>query len=74
MDFVSLALLAVGFVGLGSAATVLLTNLVPLSVAASAARHGRFAGLAGGNGGVFVPAPFRASVKKEAMNVVGSSN
>ena len=74
MDFVSLALLAIGFVGLGAAATVLLTNLVPPHVASLAAKHGRFAGLAGGNGDVAVPAPYRASVKKEAMNVVGTSN
>jgi hypothetical protein len=74
MEFVSLALLAVGFIGLGAAATVLLTNLVPQDLASLAAKHGRFAGLAGGSGDGIVPAPYRASVKKEAMNVVGTSN
>ncbi|CAB3746700.1 hypothetical protein [Paraburkholderia solisilvae] len=73
MDFVSLALLAIGFVGLGAAATVLLSNLVPQHVASIAAKHGRYAGLAGGNGDGVVPAPYRASVKKEAMNVVGTN-
>ncbi|CAB3764893.1 hypothetical protein [Paraburkholderia humisilvae] len=74
MEFLSLALLAVGFVGLGAAATVLLANMVPQNVASIAARHGRFAGLAGGNGDAVMPAPLRASVKKEAMNVVGTSS
>ena len=74
MDFVSLALLAIGFLGLGAAATVLLTNLIPQHVASLAAKHGRYAGLAGGNGDAVVPVPVRASVNKEAMNVVGTSN
>ncbi len=74
MDFVSLALLAVGFVGLGATATVLLTNLIPQHVATLAAQHGRFAGLAGGNGGSAASVPYRASVQQEAMNVVRTSN
>jgi hypothetical protein len=74
MEFLSLALLAVGFVGLGAAATVLLTNMVPQHVASLAAKHGRYAGLAGGHGDAMAPVPVRASVKKEAMNVVGTSN
>ncbi|HEY3598121.1 MAG TPA: hypothetical protein VGL08_11510 [Paraburkholderia sp.] len=74
MDFVSLALLAIAFVALGAAATLLLTNLIPQHVATLAAQHGRFAGLAGGNGGPVAPAPYRVPVKQEAMNVVRTSN
>jgi hypothetical protein len=74
MDFASLALLAIGFMGLGAAATVLLTGLVPQHIAVRAAQHGRFAGLAGGNGDPVVAVPYRASAKQEAMNVVRTSN
>ena len=74
MDFVSLALLAIGFVGLGAAATVLLTGMIPQLIAARAAQHGRFAGLAGGIGDPVLEVPYRASANKEAMNVVRTSN
>jgi hypothetical protein len=82
MDGVSLALLAVAVVGLGSAATVLLTRWVPQPVAALAAQHGRFAGL-GEQDGPATPAPplgaragahAVAHVQQEAMNVVRTSN
>jgi len=71
MDFVSLSLLALGLVGLGSAATVLLTKWIPLPVAELAAQHGRYVGL-----GVADPAaaPHRSHVQQEAMNVVRTSN
>lgn len=73
MEFVPFALLAVAVVGLGSAATVLLTRWIPQLVAQLAAQHGRFVGL--GEQGVAVPAaPYRAHVQQEAMNVVRTSN
>jgi hypothetical protein len=72
MDFVSLALLAVAVVGLGSAATVLLTRWIPQPVAQLAAQHGRFVGL--GERSAATAAPYRTRVQQEAMNVVRTSN
>ena len=77
MEFVPLALLAVGVVGLGSAATVLLTRWIPQPVAQLAAQHGRFVGLGEQEqNGAVAPAavPYRAHVQQEAMNVVRTSN
>ena len=86
MDGVSLALLAVAVVGLGSAATVLLTRWIPQPVAALAAQHGRFAGLGeqdrpatpasplGAHAGTHAGAHAVAHVQQEAMNVVRTSN
>lgn len=73
MDLLSLALLGVAVVGLGSAATVLLTRWVPQPVAELAAEHGRYVGL---GEAVTPPAtvPYRAHVQPEAMNVVRTSN
>lgn len=71
MEFVSLALLAIAVVGLGAAATVILTNWIALPVAQLAAQHGRFIGL--GEPGV-ATAPYRAHVQHEAMNVVRTSH
>jgi hypothetical protein len=79
MEFVPLALLAVAVVGLGSAATVLLTRWIPLPAAALAAQHGRFAGLGEQES---VAAPFGvqagarpvAHAQQEAMHVVRTSN
>jgi hypothetical protein len=86
MDVVSLALLAAAVVGLGSAATVLLTRWIPQPVAALASQHGRFAGL-GEQDSPVTPAPpsgvrvrtnagahAAAHVQQEAMNVVRTSN
>lgn len=72
MEFVSLGLFALAVVGLSAAATVLLTRAVPTSVARQAALHGRFADL--GDVPAAVPAAYRPAVRKEAMNVVGTSN
>ena len=74
MEFVPLALLTVAVVGLGSAATVLLTRWIPQPVAQRAALHGRFVGLGGRDGGMAAAAPYRARVQQEAMNVVRTSN
>lgn len=82
MDFVSLALLAVAVVGLGSAATVLLTRWIPQPVAELAAQHGRFVGLGEQGSGPAAPtapaAPYGArkgaQVQQEAMNIVRTSN
>jgi len=71
MDFVSLAMFAVAVVGLGSAATVLLTRWVPLSVAELASKHGRYAGLEAAP--VRVGTPYRARVES-SINAVSSSN
>jgi hypothetical protein len=71
MDFVSLAFFAVAVLGLGAAATVLLTRWVPLSVAELAAKHGRYAGLEAVP--VRAGTPRRARVEA-AINAVGSSN
>ncbi|ASW02718.1 hypothetical protein [Paraburkholderia aromaticivorans] len=73
MEVVPLLLLAVAFVGLGSAATVLLTRWIPHPVAQLAAQHGRFVGL-GEQRGAAWPAPYRVHVQQEAMNVVRTSN
>jgi hypothetical protein len=75
MEFVSLGLLALGFIGLGSAATVLLAKWLPQPVAEAAAHNGRFAGLGGSSFQPVAATPYRARrVQQEAMNVVGSSN
>ncbi|MFL9981715.1 hypothetical protein [Paraburkholderia sediminicola] len=74
MEFVPLSLLAAGFVGLGSAATVLLTRWIPQPVAQLAAQHGRFVGLGEQDGRMAAVAPYRAHVQQEAMNVVRTSN
>ncbi|MFP3566303.1 hypothetical protein [Paraburkholderia sp. SIMBA_030] len=73
MELVPLLLLAVAFVGLGSAATVLLTRWIPQPVAQLAAQHGRFVGL-GEQRAFASAAPYRAHVQQEAMNVVRTSN
>ncbi|MGF6771630.1 hypothetical protein P3T18_004117 [Paraburkholderia sp. GAS199] len=69
MEFVPLALFAVAFVGLGAAATVLLTRWIPQPVAQLAAQHGRFVGL-GEPPVASAAAPYRARVPQEGMNVV----
>jgi hypothetical protein len=74
MEFVPLALLAVAVVGLGSAATVLLTRWIPQPVAQLAAQHGRFVGLGEQESTIAGAAPYRAHVQQEAMNVVRTSN
>ncbi|MFM0156752.1 hypothetical protein PQR05_12785 [Paraburkholderia sediminicola] len=74
MEFVPLALLTVAVVGLGSAATVLLTRWIPQPVAQLAAQHGRFIGLVAQDGGMVAAPPHRAHVQQEAMNVVRTSN
>ena len=71
MEFVPLALFAVAVLGLGCAATVLLTDSIPESVAALASQHGRFTGLGEQRGKA---AAYRARVQAEAMNVVRTSN
>jgi hypothetical protein len=65
MQFVPLALLAVAVVGLGSAATVLLTRWIPQPVAQLAAQHGRFIGLGEQDGGMAaaVPYPYACSTR-----------
>ncbi|CAB3777169.1 hypothetical protein LMG28614_00374 [Paraburkholderia ultramafica] len=73
MEFVPLVLFAIAFVGLGATATVLLTDWIPQPVAQLASQHGRFVGL-GEQRGAAVPAPYRAHVQAEAMNVVRTSN
>jgi hypothetical protein len=73
MEFVPLALLAVAVVGLGAAATVLLTRWIPQPVAQLAAQHGRFVG-SGEQEGAMAAAPHRAPVQHEAMNVVRTSH
>ncbi|EEA00679.1 hypothetical protein BH160DRAFT_4001 [Burkholderia sp. H160] len=72
MEFVSLALFAIAVVGLGCAATVLLTDWIPESVAALASQDGRFVGLGEQRGKA--AAHYRAHVQAEAMNVVRTSN
>ncbi|CAB3672663.1 hypothetical protein [Paraburkholderia rhynchosiae] len=72
MELVPLSLLAVAVVGLGSAATVLLTRWIAQPVAQLAAQHGRFIGLDEQRGET--AAPYRVYVRQEAMNVVGTSN
>ncbi|MBB5425666.1 hypothetical protein GCT19_23325 [Paraburkholderia sp. CNPSo 3155] len=72
MEFVPLALFAVAVLGLGCAATVLLTDWIPDSIGALASQHGRFVGLGEQRGKAV--APNRARVQAEAMNVVRTSN
>jgi hypothetical protein len=72
VEFVPLALFAMAVVGLGCAATVLMTDWIPDSVAALASQHGRFLGLGEQRGKA--RAPYRAHVQAEAMNVVRTSN
>jgi hypothetical protein len=90
MEFVALAALAIAVVGLGSAATVLLTGWSSQPVTALAAQHGRFAGLGEPDSVATPAAPYGvhpgvtaganpgtqavARVQQEAMNVVGTSN
>jgi hypothetical protein len=78
MEFVPLALFAFAVVGLGVAATVLLTDWIPQSVAQLASQHGRFIGLGEQTGGAAAHAvsavSFCAHVQPEAMNVVRTSN
>jgi hypothetical protein len=77
VEYLSLALLAVAVVGLGSAATILLTQSIPQSVSDVAARHGRFAGLstAAEESGPASPAlPYRVHVQSKSIDVVGTSN
>ncbi|MFL9932291.1 hypothetical protein P0D88_24350 [Paraburkholderia sp. RL18-103-BIB-C] len=73
MEFVSLMMFAIAVVGLGAAATVLLTEWIPQRVAQLASQHGRFIGL-GEQLGAAAPAPYRTHVRAEAMNVVRTSN
>ncbi|MFL9920159.1 hypothetical protein PQR75_33265 [Paraburkholderia fungorum] len=73
MEFVPLSLFAVAVVGLGAAATVLLTHWIPQPVAQLAAQHGRFIGL-GEAGSMAAAATYRARLQQEAMNVVRTSN
>jgi hypothetical protein len=73
MEFVPLVLFAIAVVGLGAAATVLLTDWLPQPLAQLASQHGRFIGLGEQPGGT-APAPYRAHVQSEAMNVVRTSN
>jgi hypothetical protein len=73
MEFLPLALFAVAVVGLGAAATTLLTDWIPQSVAQLASQHGRFIGV-GEQSEVARAAPYRAHVQPEAMNVVRSSH
>ena len=75
MDLLSLSLLGISVVGLGAAATVLLTKWVPQPVVELAAEHGRFVGLGEtATATAAAAAPYRAHVQQEAMNVVGTSN
>jgi hypothetical protein len=76
MEFVPLALFAVAVVGLGAAATVLLTDWIPHRVAQLASQHGRFMGLGEqpGGAGAGRAVSYRAHVQTEAMNVVRTSN
>ncbi|PCE22931.1 hypothetical protein BWP39_24930 [Paraburkholderia acidicola] len=75
MDLLSLSLLGVSVVGLGAAATILLTKWVPQPVAELAAEHGRFVGLGEmAATPAAAVAPYRAHVQQEAMNVVRTSN
>jgi hypothetical protein len=72
MDFVSLTLFGLAVVGLGAAATVLIARWLPKSAIEQASEHGRFAGL--GEEAVAAQAVARPRVRKEAMNVVRTSN
>lgn len=72
MDLVSLAVFSVAVIGLGSAATVLLAKWLPKSALERAATNGRFVGL--GEAPPVIQPAYRPSVRKEAMNVVRTSN
>ncbi|TAM02951.1 MAG: hypothetical protein EPN70_15635 [Paraburkholderia sp.] len=72
MDFVSLALFSASVLGLGAAATVLIAKWLPKSAVETAAEHGRFAGL--GEALVAKQPAYRPQFRKEAMNVVRTSN
>jgi len=72
MEFVSLAVFSVAVIGLGSAATVLLAKWLPASALQRATEHGRFVGL--GEKPPVTQAAYRPKVRKEAMNVVRTSN
>ena len=72
MDFVSLAIFSVAVIGLGSAATVLLAKWLPKSVLERATEQGRFVGL--GEAPRVTQAAYPPKVRKEAMNVVRTSN
>lgn len=76
MQFVSLALLAVAVIGLGSAATILLAQSISPQLADLAGKHGRFAGLGAADEGSNPASalPYRAHVQPKAINVVGTSN
>ncbi|MFP6561443.1 hypothetical protein WJ542_24520 [Paraburkholderia sp. B3] len=71
MDYASLALVGVAALGLGAAATWLIAARLPKSVVERAADHGRFVGL--GEAPAATPM-YRQQVRKEAMNVVRTSN
>jgi hypothetical protein len=72
MELIPLSLLAVAVVGLGAAATVILTGWISQPMARLAGQHGRFVGL--GEDGAVVAKPYRVRVQHEAMNVVRTSN
>lgn len=72
MDFVSLAVFSVAVIGLGAAATVLLAKWLPKPVLERAAGNGRYAGL--GEAMPVTQPAYRPRVRKEAMNVVRTSN
>lgn len=71
MDLPSLAWIAVAAVGVGAAATFLISKWIPESVGKLAAEHGRFVGL--GEAGRAV-APHSRQRQHEAMNVVRTAN
>ncbi|WP_027795006.1 hypothetical protein [Paraburkholderia acidipaludis] len=70
-DYASLALFGAAAVGFGAAATWLIATWLPKPAAEQAAEHGRFAGL--GEAPAATPG-YRQQVRKEAMNVVRTSN
>jgi hypothetical protein len=74
MEFVPLMLFTIAVVGLGAAATVLLTDWIPQPVAQLASRHGRFIGLGEQGDEAAHAVSYRAHVQPEAMNVVRTSN
>jgi hypothetical protein len=72
MDLISLAVFSVAVMGLGSAATVMLAKWLPKSALTRAAEQGRFVGL--GEATPVTQPAYRPQVRKEAMNVVRTSN
>lgn len=72
MDLVSLAVFGIAVVGLGSAATVLIAKWLPRSALQRAAENGRFVGL--GEAPPVTQVTYRPKVRKEALNVVRTSN